>query len=277
VILSLAFAPDGRSLVTAATNQPPRPPPENSACTWDADTGARLVRFRHPAEVLVYDAGFSPDGRLVVTAGDDGKARIWDARTGDLVRELVGHSGGVRSAAFGLEGRRVITASEALMDKSVRIWDAETCAQLAILRTEEDRPTHACLSPDGRQALVGCWYGTVMLWDISSGKVRRWQAHPSHLSSVAFSPDGMRILTASANPGARLWDTETGEELLTLDAPEGVSASFSADGQWIVTASTDGAARIWPVDPLQRARELAPRELTDAERAYYGLAPRQKP
>jgi WD40 repeat protein len=277
VIRSLAFAPDGRSLVTAATNQFSRPPPEDSACTWDAETGARLVGFQHPADVLVYDAGFSPDGRLVVTAGDDGKARIWDARTGDLVRELVGHTGGVRSAAFGLGGRRVITSSEALVDRSVRIWDAETAAQLAILRTDGDQPTHACLSPDGRRALAGCWYGTVLLWDISSGEARRWPAHPSHLNSVAFSPDGTQILTASGNPGARLWDAETLDEILTLDAPEGVSASFSADGRWIVTASTNGTARIWPAQPLERARELAPRALTSTEREHYGLAPREKP
>jgi WD40 repeat protein/serine/threonine protein kinase len=271
---SLAFAADGRSILTSAINHQP---PEDAACTWDVETGTRLACFRHPPAVQVYDAEFSPDGRLVVTAGDDGKARIFDVRTGELVRELVGHTGGVRTATFGLGGKRVITASEALVDRTVRIWDADTGVLLTTLRAEGERPTYACLSPDGRRALAGCWDGVAILWDVSSGEFRRRQVHPGALFSAAFSPDGKRILTASANPGARLLDAETLDEVLTIDAPgmRNVSASFSPDGRWVVTASEAGTVRLWPADPLQPARELAPRKLTAAEREQYGLAPEQ--
>ena len=70
---------------------------------------------------LVYCCAFSPDGARVVTASEDGKARIWDAETGAVLRTLEGHTNYVLSCAFLHDGLRVVTAS---LDKTARIWDA---------------------------------------------------------------------------------------------------------------------------------------------------------
>jgi WD40 repeat protein len=71
--------------------------------------------------------------------------------------------------------------------------------------------------------------------------------HQPNVRSAAFSPDGTRIVTASADKTARIWDTATGKEIAVLRGHAEVvsSAVFSSDGALIVTASLDGTARIW--------------------------------
>lgn len=76
-----------------------------------------------------------------------------------------------------------------------------------------------------------------------------WIIVSAHIRSARFSPGGQRIVTASRDRTARVWETSTGKELLTL-AGHGASvnsAHFSLDGQRIVTASSDGMAGVWEV------------------------------
>ncbi len=71
--------------------------------------------------------------------------------------------------------------------------------------------------------------------------------HEAKVVSAQFSPDGMRIVTASWDKTARVWDTMTGQCLTTLAGHERIlaNAQFSRDGRRIVTASADGTARVW--------------------------------
>jgi WD40 repeat protein len=73
------------------------------------------------------------------------------------------------------------------------------------------------------------------------------EGHESSVVSAAFSPDGSRIVTASSDTTARIWDVTTGKEIAVLRGHEGsvVSAAFTPDGSRIVTASDDKTARIW--------------------------------
>ena len=67
------------------------------------------------------------------------------------------------------------------------------------------------------------------------------------MNSAAFSPDGSRIVTASRDKTARIWDAASAKEIAVLRGHEGAvnSAAFSPDGSRIVTASEDKTARIW--------------------------------
>ena len=67
------------------------------------------------------------------------------------------------------------------------------------------------------------------------------------MGSAAFSPDGSRIVTASSDNTARIWDAASGKEIAVLRGHEASvdSAAFSPDGSRIVTASEDNTARIW--------------------------------
>src|SRR5262249_54598862 len=97
----------------------------------------------------------------------------------------------------------------------------------------------------------------VLMTAVSQARWRRsLGGHDRSLYSAAFSPDGSRIVTASADNTARIWDTASAKEIAVLRGHDsGVrSAAFSPDGSRIVTASRDKTVRIWHT---VSAREIA--------------------
>jgi WD40 repeat protein len=108
------------------------------------------------------------------------------------------------------------------------------------------------------------------------------EGHGGQVNSAAFSPDGARVVTASADNTARIWNTTTtGAFLAELKGHGGEvgSAAFSPDGARVVTASQDGVARVWDISTLEKGEALAVAcarlgnntDLTDLAKRY-GLA-----
>jgi dipeptidyl aminopeptidase/acylaminoacyl peptidase len=110
-VLSVAFSPDGRRIVTTSEDE--------TARIWDAAT-ARTIALLQGHTGKVWSAAFSPDGERIVTASDDKTARIWDAATAKELAQLQGHTVRMLSAAFSPDGQRVVTGSD---DNVARIWD----------------------------------------------------------------------------------------------------------------------------------------------------------
>jgi WD40 repeat protein len=235
-VLSAAYSPDGRRIVTASGDQ--------TARVWDAVTGVQLaVLSGHRATVA--SASYSPDGRRIVTASADKTARIWDAVTGAQLSVLSGHGAAVASAAYSPDGRRIVTASA---DKTARVWDAATGSQLAVLSGHEGGLTSASYSPDGRRIVTASTDKTARIWDAATGaQLTVISGHFRAVLSAAYSPDGRRIVTASGDQAARVWDAATGAQLAELSGHRDYvdSAAWSPDGQRIITASGDQTTRIW--------------------------------
>ena len=134
---------------------------DHTAQVWDAATGAALGPvMRHREQVN--SARFEPKGPLIVTASDDGTARVWE---GDRsVRELR-HAGGVNSAEFSPDGRRIVTASD---DQTARVWEVSTGTPLCAPLRHDKRVNSAVFSADGRRIYTASDDGTVRIWDVSS-------------------------------------------------------------------------------------------------------------
>jgi WD40 repeat protein len=223
-ILDVAVDPEGTLAATVSTDGEGR--------TWDVIAGTvESVLFGHTNFVQAVD--FSPDGQSIVTASLDGTARTW-AINGRPLAVLAGHTGSVLDARFSPDGTTVATGGE---DGTVRIWDAETRRDLVPAHTPRlEPPTRVATSPDGdTTARID---GTVVRLERGDGTTDDLVGHTRVVTSVDFSPDGGRLLTASRDRDAILWDVASGKALRVLRAHfNAVSdARFSPDGRWIVTA-----------------------------------------
>lgn len=194
------------------------------------------------------DAAWSPNGRRVVTAGDDGTARIWDPATSEQVVPPLQHGDYVSRAAFSPDGTHVVTASA---DHTARIWDAATGAPVSRPFVHPDKLIRVVYSPDGERIATVCMDGTARIWNVATGaQVGLPIQHRTMILQVTFSPDSTLLLTAGNDSAAYLWDAQTGERRASLAHEENKpvqSAAFSADGTRVVTASFEGTARVWEV------------------------------
>ena len=92
--------------------------------------------------------------------------------------------------------------------------------------------------------------GRLVMWDAATGKRIAEAGHESEVRSVAFSPDGKRIITGSNDRTSKVWDAETGKDTLTLKGHTSTvySVAFSPDGKKILTGSYDKTAKVWDAE-----------------------------
>jgi WD40 repeat protein len=131
-------------------------------------------------------ASYSPDGRRIVTASDDGVARVWDAAT----------------------GRALFTLSQQDEDDE-----------------DKDEVWSALFSPDGRYIVTAGEYGTAGLWNASDGKLLfDLDRHRGDVETASFSRDGKLLVTADEYNNARVWDTASGACVFELEMYEKAAA-----------------------------------------------------
>ncbi|MGP0089718.1 MAG: caspase family protein [Xanthobacteraceae bacterium] len=199
-------------------------------------------------------AAFSPDGARIISA-DGQAAKLWDAASGRLMRVFV-HTSAVYSVAFSPDGSRIVSGSA---DKTAKLWDAATGRLLQTFVGHTSNVVSVAFSPNGTRIASGSLDTfsngvpkaddkTIKIWDAASGRLLiTLSGHKGHVWSVAFSPDGTRIVSASADKTLKLWDAATGRLLRTFTGhTDGVqTVAFSPDGSRIVSGSQDKTAKLW--------------------------------
>jgi len=139
VVTHVDFDRRGRHVLTTSFG--------GKARIWDFEEERVAQDLAGHGDGKIHWGEFSPDDRLVVTACEDGVARVFDVKTGKLVHAFDKHSAAIHRASFDHEGRRIVTASA---DDTARIWDASSGEQLQILEGHERWVRSAEFSPDGR-------------------------------------------------------------------------------------------------------------------------------
>jgi len=187
---------------------------------------------------------FSPDGKTVLTGGDDRTARLWDAASGQPIGQPIRHGGVVFGVAVSPDGKTLLTGSR---DKTARLWDAATGQPVGSPLPHGGEVMAVAYSPDGRTILTGSMDGTARLWDIATHRpIGQPFVHQGGVSSVAYSPDGKSLLTGGGGT-ARLWNIATGEPIGQpfVHQSDVRSVAYSPDGKSLLTGCVDGAAQWW--------------------------------
>jgi WD40 repeat protein len=159
-----------------------------------------------------------------------------------------GHEEVVASVTYSLDGRRIASGGGQFGDYTVRVWNTESGAELAVLRGHENTVTSVTYSPDGRRIASGSLDNTVRVWDAESGaELAVLRGHEGGVSSVTYSPDGRRIASGSGDKTVRVLDAESGAELVVLRGHEGgvSSVTYSPDGRSLASGSWDKTVRVW--------------------------------
>jgi WD40 repeat protein len=218
------------------------------------------VRLRHPGSVV--GLAFSPDGKLLVTAGFRETIRFWDVPSGRPRGTL---PEGRRRAVFSPDGKLLAVHSGST---GVTVWD------LAGRRKRHEWPgpperrwneeVAIAFSPDGRLlARGGDEDGALRLYDLAAGReLRRIRADQWPVGDLCFTADGQGLFSAPGHDHpARLWEVSTGKELRRLGAPGRTGhLALARDGRTLAVARDGGATlTLWDAAAGRELRRLCQR------------------
>jgi WD40 repeat protein len=160
------------------------------------------------------------------------------------LRVVRGHGDSLWDVRWSPDGRRLVTGSE---DRTARVWDAATGAELLVLRGHEDGVLAVAFAPDAARIATCSRDRTVRIWDAAGGAQLVELAQDARPRAVAWSPDGRALAVALEDGTAQVWDVAGESRLLVLRGhQEWVrSAAWSPDGGRIATVSRDRTVRTW--------------------------------
>ncbi|MGE3309757.1 MAG: protein kinase, partial [Limisphaerales bacterium] len=275
----LEFDPTGRTVVTATEGLA-----GHHLHLTPVRVGERVpatIEYRQRIRCLA----FSRDGERIAVGSDDRTARIWSMNEGRAESEFLQHSRGVHWVAFGGDGDVLLTATFASTLGAWRLAESvapdefelgqpvisaafDATGNRLALGGREGRvglwmwaetwnavrvPGHQGpvwwveFSPDGRRLVAAGGDGVARLSDPGAGTTRELRHDDwSWVMRARFDGSGSRVVTASHDRSARIWDAESGRLIRTLVHPVDVNdASFSPDGRFVVTRGKDPVARLW--------------------------------
>jgi WD40 repeat protein len=175
----MLFSPDGKKIAGVCYESP-------RVVVWDVATGKQVLAW-DGAPRRVWDVAFTPDGKELMTGGDDGVVQARDAATGKPLRKIGSDLGEVGRLALSPDGAVLATVGQRRDDgKGADYWQGDDC---------------------------------VRLWDVATGKLLRrlsvpaggtYAGFPVGLNSLAFTPDGKRLAAGGADRALRVWEVATG-------------------------------------------------------------------
>ena len=221
----------------------------------------------------VYALAFTPDGKQLLSAGNDTAVFVWNVATGEHVRSFASHDQPVRALAIEPDGDRVAI----LVDGSVELWSLARGTRLAVLGSHVD-----ALAIDPRTgAIAGASRdGSLRLWDAGGRVLRTTPANPSTpylaiafsggaivaagsrfakvgavaldgpievVRAIAVTPDGSRVITAGDDGVATIWDRDKGKLLGHRDRHARPISALAVDGETLWVASDDGTLAAWDI------------------------------
>jgi len=167
---------------------------------------------------------WSPDGNMIAAA-HGGDVMLWNPNTGQAIKSWGGQNCLITSLAWNPDGIRLAFASSKLhgsLDNHIRVWNTQSgeCVLLDSTGDPDEIENYQLdWDPEGER-LIACHSASAMnfeMWDGDTGELKQvFRGHAGAVDSLAWSPDGRRIVSGSKDSTVCVWDPETAQETLTL-------------------------------------------------------------
>lgn len=256
LVYGVAFSPDEKQVATASW--------DGTARVWNISGGLNLVG--HTGEIKA--VSYSEDGRFLATGSADGTAKIWDSEDGSVlgtIKQPCDSSGSIVSAVAFSRNEGSHDLAIGCLDGTLSVftkmdrgqyWSEEALKRKTLLKHEDSRNKGAPIfriiyNADGTRLAIAT-SGWAQVLDVASGKMWPPLVVNNLVFGVAFSPDGQRLATASADSTATVWDVSSSQPLFNLQIGKDKAhagwvnaVAFSPDGKVLVTASSDRTVKVW--------------------------------
>ena len=200
-------------------------------------------------EDIISSMAWSHDNTKLIYGGSSGNIGVWEVEsmtgssgeTTSLAHIPIGHQTEVQVIATSPDGLKAVTSSA---DSSVKLWKMETYVEYGTFNLD-GMVVCATFSPDSQRLAVTADSVVWIYRADSSERLLRLQGHDDMIWSLEFSSDNERILTCSEDGTARVWETDTGAELISVEHSGPIwSAKFSPDNKEILTGSYDSCVAV---------------------------------
>lgn len=230
---AVAFTPDQQRIVSVGN--------DGKVKLWDAGSATEIRTFETVKGPQLISVAFTPDGRQVLSASSDASAKLWEADTGREVRSFV-HGPDVTYIAMSPDGKWSATGGS---DGTVKLWETSTGRLIATVPTVTSRITSLDFSSDSRR-LAATSGRIITIFDLRSPtRSLTLRGHDEQVNGAGFSPDGTRLASASSDETVKIWDTLTGESMLSIPIGGGAwNAVFHPDGKRLFVLPLDRTIRV---------------------------------
>ncbi len=239
-VRAVAYSPDGKLFAACTSGSA-----VGELAVWNAQTWE--LKFVHREKVGFSRVAFSPDSRMIALSRYAPEAGLFDAESGKMIGQLIGHSNHACCAVFTPDGSQIITGS---FDRSVKIWDTKSQElQHTITDAARSNIYHVDISRDG--ALLAVTDGreyVIRLFDLNKlQQVRESPRMGSLVPHVAFSPEGHMVAASSWGGYCRVYETESLQLKFELNTNSADWACFSNNGKIAVAAGKSVYVYDFPV------------------------------
>ena len=240
LIESLAFSPDGKTLVSGSFQE---------IAIWDPATGElkkKIPGFAHNVVALA----FSLDGKLLGTAGGEptveGEVKVFEVSDWKQIMDLKnGHSDTVYGLSFSPDAKLLATGSA---DKFVKVWEVPSAKFVKSLEGHTHHVLDVGWSADGKLIASAGGDNTVKVWDYEKGEqARTIAAHTKQVTRLLFVGKKMEFVTAGGDNQVKMFNASNGGNVKTFaGASDFIYAiGVNPEGTFVVSGGEDGIVRVY--------------------------------
>jgi len=236
-----------------------------------AETSAPLIRLmprvtqptpprRYRVPIPVTAVATDPSGKILASSGYH-EVLLWSLPSAELMMRISNIAERVYGLVFHPDGKRLAVASGTPGQLGeVKVFDVQSGKLLRDLLVSEDAIFGVTFSPDGSRLAACGADGTIAIFplDDPSDSPRLIEDHSDWVNSINWSPDGKLLVSTSRDKTAKVFDAETGKQMITFAAHNQnvTEAVFFSDGKRVVSAGDDRKLRIWNVADAKETRDI---------------------